>query len=68
MKPSKKDEGLERFINSMTPNPLGRKGSIEANYCSWCSKPVGAFKDAISRKEYTISGYCQKCQDKIFGD
>lgn len=25
------------------------------------------FRDALSRKEYAISGMCQDCQDRIFG-
>jgi len=25
------------------------------------------FRDALSRKEYGISGLCQKCQDDVFG-
>lgn len=25
-----------------------------------------AFRDELSRKEYSISGLCQKCQDKFF--
>jgi len=25
------------------------------------------FRDAISRKEYGISGMCQKCQDSVYG-
>lgn len=24
------------------------------------------FKDSLSRREYSISGMCQKCQDKTF--
>ena len=27
----------------------------------------GPFKDELSKKEYSISGLCQDCQDKIFG-
>ena len=26
-----------------------------------------SFRDALSRKEFTISGMCQKCQDETFG-
>lgn len=26
-----------------------------------------SFKDALSRKEFGISGFCQKCQDDTFG-
>jgi len=25
------------------------------------------FRDNVSRQEYSISGLCQKCQDKVFG-
>lgn len=32
-----------------------------------CGKPIGKFDDAVSLKEYTISGLCQECQDSIFG-
>ena len=39
-----------------------------AGYCPFCSKPVDMadFKDALSAKEFGISGMCQKCQDSIF--
>ena len=40
---------------------------VMANKCVTCPEPVGAFKDAISRKEYSISGMCQECQDSVFG-
>lgn len=32
--------------------------------CKVCSND---FKDELSKKEFAISGMCQKCQDKIFG-
>lgn len=38
--------------------------------CSWCKKEIdllNEFKDALSKKEYSISGFCQKCQDDTFG-
>jgi hypothetical protein len=25
------------------------------------------FRDALSKREYQISGLCQKCQDEMFG-
>ena len=64
--PTKKDEGLERFIDSITPNPLGRRGSILANVCALCGDPATTFTDALSEKEYRISGICQGCQDLTF--
>lgn len=65
--PSKKSEGLEKFIDSITPNSLGRRGSIVANKCSWCGGDASVFRNEKSRREYTISGFCQECQDKTFG-
>jgi hypothetical protein len=35
--------------------------------CSFCAEPLTPFTDALSKKEYSISGMCQECQDKIFG-
>lgn len=37
--------------------------------CPFCGKPVKEyeFKDEASRKEFKISGLCQKCQDETFG-
>lgn len=36
--------------------------------CPFCSKPVNMedFRDDLSRKEFTISGLCQQCQDDFF--
>lgn len=46
---------------------IDRVANIEANRCTWCHGPATAFRDALSEKEYTISGFCQKCQDQTFG-
>ena len=37
------------------------------NRCSFCAFPVTEFSDELSEKEYSISGMCQDCQDKVFG-
>ena len=43
--------------------------NVEQKKCPCCKKEVDefGFKDALSRKEYRLSGLCQKCQDKTFG-
>ncbi len=51
----------------------GRREAISDGRC--IPLPIGCgedfsmseFKDKLSRKEYTISGLCQKCQDSVFG-
>ena len=47
----------------------GAKENIENNKCPMCGKEIkeGDFKDQLSKKEYSISGLCQSCQDKTFG-
>ena len=37
--------------------------------CPGCEKPGDekTFRDEISRKEFKISGFCRKCQNKVFG-
>ncbi len=39
----------------------------EQGKCPTCDKDVGEFRDPLSRKEFEISGMCQKCQDSVFG-
>ena len=39
---------------------------IKRGLCPGCKQPVGTFRDALSRREYGISGFCQACQDKTF--
>lgn len=40
----------------------------ENGLCPICEKPIltGSFRDAISEREFQISGMCQECQDSIF--
>ena len=42
---------------------------VESGLCPFCGKEVKQedFRDDLSRKEFKISGLCQKCQDKMFG-
>lgn len=32
-----------------------------------CGSPVREFRDALSEREFQISGLCQDCQDSVFG-
>jgi hypothetical protein len=45
---------------------LDRIESFFNNVCVSCKKEAQEFKNDLSRKEYTISGLCQTCQDKVF--
>ena len=39
--------------------------TCKANLCPTCDEPVGLFRDELSKREYNISGMCQKCQDSV---
>lgn len=68
-KPSDKSQAIEDFIDSLNPSGRKRKESIEKNICTWCGSKVNypdEFKNPVTQKEYTISGFCQNCQDNTF--
>lgn len=49
-------------LKGMTPAQV-----IAQGICVNCKSAAVEFKDALSRKEYGLSGLCQVCQDKVFG-
>jgi len=66
--PTKKAPEIERLIDAFNSSGRKRVDSIRADICSWCGKPATDFRDELSKREYTISGFCQECQDKTFGE
>ena len=42
---------------------------VKQGKCPFCNKKINPdeFRDEHSRREYKISGLCQKCQDEFFG-
>jgi len=65
--PTKKAPEIENLIDATNPSGRKRVDSIKQDICSWRGKPATEFRDELSRKEYTISGFCQECQDEVFG-
>lgn len=41
--------------------------NIRDNVCPHCKNSIEKFRNAISEREYRISGMCQTCQDDVFG-
>lgn len=41
----------------------------DEGHCPFCDKPVdpATLRDDLSRREFHMSGLCQKCQDEMFG-
>ena len=67
--PSKKSEKVNEMLDRMSAREFGhfRSSSIRRDACTCCGGPAHEFRDALSRKEFSISGMCQKCQDSVFG-
>jgi hypothetical protein len=64
MEPTTKSKPIEDLLTAVSGR--SRTESIKTNVCSFCGEEATSFKDALSTKEYCISGMCQKCQDKIW--
>jgi len=62
---TKKDPGINDMLTSVFG--IDRVGSISDNKCVSCKEDATEFTDALSQKEYSISGLCQLCQDQVFG-
>jgi len=60
---------LDLAKEAMSLNLFGRSRliAIAGKGCVKCGGPAVDFRDEISHKEYGISGFCQECQDEIFG-
>ena len=43
-----------------------REDCMKDEICIKCGKTAKHFVDDVSKKEYTLSGFCQICQDDFF--
>jgi hypothetical protein len=66
MLPSQKSLEMEKALQNLFG--FDRRGFIMADQCVFCKSPATKFRDDLSRKEFGISGMCQKCQDKVFNN
>lgn len=46
---------------------VGGHNAFNAGRCPTCQSEITEFRNDISKKEFSISGMCQKCQDSVFG-
>lgn len=65
--PSEKSVELTNFFEAITGRTTAIRGDVCIRKPLGCGGPAADFRDIISKKEYTISGLCQKCQDDVFG-
>jgi len=64
----KRSKKVQEMVDKAAKSAFGMTLSeaIEKRICPFCKQKIGPFQDALSEKEYAISGLCQKCQDEIF--
>ena len=60
------NEGTKKMLRSLGFEEKIDK--VELGFCPMCDSPISndEFTDELSRKEYDISGMCQKCQNEMF--
>jgi hypothetical protein len=65
--PSDKAPELTNFLESVAGRTSAIKGDVCVPAPFGCGGPATEFRNELSRREYRISGLCQKCQDSVFG-
>ena len=67
MEPNDKSDGMKKMLDVASMGLFGKKRTscIQEGVCVSCGKPAVEFKDDISKKEFSISGLCQSCQDSV---
>lgn len=60
---------LKEFQEAFARKSYGRgiEESQNKGICVSCGEEAKNFKDEVSKKEFSISGMCQECQDFTFG-
>ena len=63
-------DGLSRATDAIGKTMAGRTRAEAraAGCCVGCGRPLGRFRDWESKKEYGLSGLCQRCQDQAFAE
>lgn len=61
---------MDTIKDDMALNIFGRSRTlaIAGKACVSCGKPADTFRDDISRREFNITGFCQRCQDSFFAE
>ena len=68
IQPSHKAPSIDAMLTSVFG--VDRVKTISGGTCVACDAEgiiASSFSDDISKKEYSISGMCQSCQDDLFG-
>ena len=60
---------ISNFVEKLAWDTYGRstRECIFMKQCVKCGEDASSFTDEVSEAEFNISGFCQVCQDNIFG-
>ena len=60
--------GMQVLVDGFAENRFGKSltKTQKEQICVFCHKQITGFRDALSAKEYGISGICQECQNDVF--
>ena len=63
-----KTERMNAELDNISLDIFGRSRTLAmaGRQCVACGAAVKQLRDALSEREYTISGMCQECQDSVF--
>jgi len=62
--PTPKAKSIEDLLTKLTG--ISRQDAHNRSICPICKTEIKAFRDMLSRIEYSISGMCQLCQDEVW--
>ena len=62
--PTPKRDEIRRFQSTIAGKDVPEE--IRQDRCVSCGQPAEIFRDEVSRREFRISGLCQRCQDQVF--
>lgn len=63
-----KTKQMEEALDLQSMILFGRRRteSLKTKTCVSCGDAAEEFTDELSKREFEISGLCQKCQDEVF--
>jgi hypothetical protein len=70
MDAAKKDAAIVDGLNVISTAIFGmsRSSAIATDTCIACKSSASEFANDASRREFALSGLCQKCQDEVFAE
>lgn len=61
---------MQKLLDNFSQAAFGKtnSGAVKEQVCVICKGPANEFRDELSRREFSISGLCEGCQDSVFGE